>query len=294
MPLTSPSPSGLIVIDGSAEPTSTDMSSESPSASSSESPTDTSSASPTASSVGDNNEGSCGGGYAGSGCAMTPQPTSGMFVAASALRKAGSFKYTMTRAGDAAGELGERTDNSHLSCGTGPYTIKGTIANQKAGTAGAYQNPVSVFDADVTCPGLHIIKVGNNVYIDQGNTGRFVKSELGDSRELDFLSPAAEFGDFVSPPIADGFTRVGSEGKDGVSTDHYRATSEALQNYPYLSSASHGDATWTGDVWITQSSGIPVSMDVVATYEDKSLASEVKFDITNINDPANRVTAPAT
>jgi hypothetical protein len=51
-------------------------------------------------------------------------------------------------------------------------------------------------------------------------------------------------------------------------------------------------ATWTADVWIAQNGGYPVSMSILAKASDNSILYEIQFDITNINDPANKVTAP--
>ena len=68
------------------------------------------------------------------------------------------------------------------------------------------------------------------------------------------------------------------------------ATTAALAEYG--STLGVTVATWSADVWIATDGGYPVSMDILATASDNSVAYEIKFDITNVNDPANKVTAP--
>ena len=51
-------------------------------------------------------------------------------------------------------------------------------------------------------------------------------------------------------------------------------------------------ATWTADLWLATSGGYPVSMAIIGT-KDSTVVYQVSFDITNINDPTNKVTAPA-
>ena len=294
-PLPSPSPSGLTVVPASIAPTATEMASESPTATSSESPTPTSSATATASSGSsgdDNDQGSCGGGLE---CGLlTPQPSTGMFVAVNSLRQATNYKFSMTLVGAAADPNTPGADFAYAlsqlapsaSCGGAPYTVKGTIANQQAGPTANFE---SVFDADITCPGLHIIKVGSSMYVDQGGTGKFSERPLDDPYELDFLSPAHLVESYVDPHLASHYTLVGSETKDGVSTDHYRsdqALDEEVEGGQY--------DTWSADLWLAKAGGYPISMDVVAKESDGGKPYEISFDITNANDPANKVTAPAT
>ena len=274
--------SGLNVIPGSGEPTMTEWPSESPSASPSGSPSATST-----SGASDDNEGSCGGGLE---CGnLTPQPSTGMFVAASSLRKATSYKFSMTFVGAAAGSDSDFVNSLSeiapgASCGNGTFTLKGTIANQHAGPTKGFE---SVFDADFTCPGLHIIEVGGSLYIDKGGTGTFAKTQLDDAYELDFFTPAHLVEQYVNPHLASHYTLVGSETKDGVSTDRYRSDkdlNEEVEGGQY--------DTWSADIWLAKSGGYPISMDVVAKESDGGQPYEIKFDITNVNDPGNKVTAP--
>ena len=51
-------------------------------------------------------------------------------------------------------------------------------------------------------------------------------------------------------------------------------------------------ASWTSDIWIASDGGYPVSFSVIGTASDQTLAYEVAFDISNVNDPGNKVTVP--
>jgi len=283
-----PTPSGLNVIPGSAEPTVTEWPSESPSASLSESPSE----SPTAASTTGFTDppGDCGGGLE---CGiLTPQPSTGMFVAVSSLRKATSYKFSMTFVGAATNPDSPDADFLHSllelvpgsSCGSGTFTLKGTVANQHAGPTKGFE---SVFDIDVTCPGLHIVEIGGSLYVDKGGTGTFAKTQLDDAYSLDFLLPAHLVEHCVDAHLASHYALVGPEPKDGVNTDRYRSDKE-------LDEEKQGGQydTWSADIWLANAGGYPISMDVVARESDGGEPYEVAFDITNVNDPANKVSAP--
>jgi hypothetical protein len=98
------------------------------------------------------------------------------------------------------------------------------------------------------------------------------------------------FSSALDTSSASGWNKVGTETKNGVSADHYQASSSALAEYG--SSLGVTGATWSADVWIATDGGYPVSMAIVATASDKSVAYEIKFDLSNVNDPANKITAP--
>jgi len=267
------------------------MSSESPTPTSSESPT----ATPTAASTDDSGEGACGDPQSDPECGeLTPQPSTGMFVAVNSLRQASSYKFSMTLVGAATDPDSPDAEFVYAlskiapgsSCGSGTFTVNGTITNPQPGTA----DWQSVFNEDVSCPGLHIIKVGDSVYIAQGGTGTFTEQQLDwATYDLDYLSPAHVVEEYVDPHIASHYTLVGSEIKDGVSTVRYRSdevVDQMVEGGQY--------STWSADIWLAQAGGYPVSMDIVAKEADTGEPYEVKFDITNVNDPANKVTAPTT
>jgi hypothetical protein len=106
----------------------------------------------------------------------------------------------------------------------------------------------------------------------------------------DSFAPSAMFSSMIDPSTVSGFTKVGTEQKNGVAADHYRASQAVLSDLG--SELDVQGATWTADVWIATNGGYPVGMAIIGTAADKSIAYEIVFNITNVNDPANKVTAP--
>ena len=197
--------------------------------------------------------------------------------AASAFSTISSYKFSMTLAGGDFGSIlsalnpGSSSDNA-------PFTMSGTITltPKKA--------------ADIDMAGFHMIEIDGYDYLDMGGTGSFFKTPASGSSLADSFSPSTMFSSAIDTSAGNGWTKVGTETKNGVSADHYQASTSALAEYG--SSLGVTDATWSADVWIATDGGYPVSMDILATASDNSVAYEIKFDITNVNDPANTITAP--
>jgi hypothetical protein len=202
---------------------------------------------------------------------------SGLSGAASAFSAIESYKFSMTLAG---GDLGSTLSmlGGPSASGNAPFTYNGTVTvkPEKA--------------ADISMAGFHIIEIGGYDYLDIGGTGSFVKTAVEGTGMTDSLSPIQMFQNVVDPSVISGYNEVGSETKNGVASDHYQASASALAAYGMMLNVT--GATWTADVWIAQTGGYPVSMSILAKASDNSIVYEIQFDITNINDPANKVTAP--
>jgi hypothetical protein len=215
--------------------------------------------------------------------ASTPQPTAaststdtgaGLGGAAAAMANMSSFMFTMTVAGDNLSDT-LATLPGAANSGNGPFSLKGTFVLKPAKAA------------DVTVTGaLHIISVDGSDYQDPGITGSFTRTDA--TGLVDQLSPIAVYAEFN--PNASGFTDIGMETKDGVDTDHYQAGKSALAELASI--AGVDNATWTADVWIARNGGYPVSVWVVAKAADNSIPYEIVFDLTKVDDPGNKVTAP--
>jgi hypothetical protein len=213
----------------------------------------------------------------------TPQPTAassptdsgaGLAGAVAALSNVSSFKFTMTVAGDNLSDT-LATLPGAANSGNGPFSLKGTFVLKPAKAA------------DVTVTGaLHIISVDGSDYQDPGIVGSFTKTDT--TGLTDSLSPIAVYGEVNLNPA--GFTNIGMETKDSVDTDHYQAGKSALAELASI--AGVDNATWTADVWIARTGGYPVSVSIVAKAADNSIPYEVVFDITKVDDPGNKVTAP--
>jgi hypothetical protein len=213
--------------------------------------------------------------------AATDQPGgngggSGLGSATGAFANMSSYKFKMTLAGGTFGSMLSMLGGAGAS-GSGALTVSGTVVT-KPDVA-----------SDIEMSGFHIIEIGGFDYIDLG-MGGYTKSAATGSSMADGFSPEKMFSSAISASSADGYTKVGSESKNGVDTDHYQASTAALAQYGSVLGVA--GATWSSDVWIAKDGGYPVSMAMIATATDKSVAYEILFDLTNVNDPANKVTAP--
>jgi hypothetical protein len=229
-----------------------------------------------------NNGGATDNGAAANGVANNGG--AGLGGAAAAFANMSSYQFNMTLAGGTFGSLLSVLGGASASSG-GAMTVTGTIVlkPEKA--------------ADITVIGIHMIEVGGFTYMDLG-TGQFMKSASTSSSLADSFAPATMFSSAVDTSVAGGYNKVGSEDKNGVSTDHYQASTTALSAYQAMLGSELGGATnvtWSADVWIANSgdyAGCPVSMLVEAKTSDGTAAYEVAFDLSKINDAGNKVTAP--
>jgi hypothetical protein len=189
-----------------------------------------------------------------------------------------SYKFSMTLAGGTFGSMTALLGGGANASAGAAFTVSGTVVSQPAKAS------------DITMAGFHIIEVGGFDYMDLG-LGGFTKTAVSGSTSMaDSFSPSTMFSSSMTGSAADGYSKVGSETKNGVDTDHFQASSAALAQYGSVLGVA--GATWSSDVWIAKDGGYPVSMAIIAKAADNTVAYEILFDITNINDPANAVTAP--
>ena len=209
----------------------------------------------------------------------TGQPAGGTDLsgAVAALSDFTSYKFSMTLAGGDFGSMLSGLGGASAS-GNAPFTMSGTIVEEPAAAA------------DITMAGFHIIEVGGTDYLDMSGTGSFISYPASGTSMADSFAPSTMFSSMMDPSTLAAFTKVGTEQKNGVSADHYKGTPAALSELG--SEAGVTAATWSADLWIATNGGYPVSMAIIGTAADKSIAYEVLFDLTNVNDPANKVTAP--
>jgi hypothetical protein len=189
-----------------------------------------------------------------------------------------SYKFSMTLAGGTFGSILSGLPGASASSDA-PFTMSGTVTTSPAA-------------ADITMAGFHIIEVGGFEYVDLSGTGTFYKTPASGTSMAESLSPATMFSNAMDTSAGSGFSKVGTDNKNGVKADHYTASASAMAAYGSTLGVA-ADATWSADVWIAQSGGYPVSMSIIATGSDKSVLYQVTFDISAINDPSNNVTAPA-
>lgn len=196
--------------------------------------------------------------------------------AAANLANLTSYKFKMTVAG---GDFGQTLSLLGVADATGaaPVNVTGTIVT----------NPAK---ADIHVASIHIVEVDGYDYMDAG-LGGFVKTQMTDKGWAVAVSPATMFTSSIGASTAGNFLKVDSGNKNGVNADHYQASSGAFDEQASILGIS--GATWSGDVWIAADGGYPVSAAIVAKVTDGSVAYEMTFDLSNINDPANSVVAPS-
>jgi hypothetical protein len=211
--------------------------------------------------------------------------------AGDALASLTSYKFRMTQAGtDSVNRVADLTGNGSSS--NGSVTFNGTVILKPDKAA------------EVTTTGLHVISVGGFDYMDVGNAG-FLKmsadspgaSPSSGASPSPGVSPSpASISDPFTPAQVfskirmSGYSNVGSETKNGVPSDHYQAGASALAELGSVSGVK--GATWSADIWIAKDGGYPVSVALIAKAKDGTIPYETAFDLTNINDAANKVTAP--
>jgi len=196
--------------------------------------------------------------------------------AAANLANLTSYKFKMTVAG---GNFGQTLSLLGVAdaTGTAPVNVTGTIVN----------NPAK---ADIKIASIHIVEIDGYDYMDAG-LGGFVKTQMTDKGWADAVSPGTMFTSSIDASASANFLKVDSGTKNGVKADHYQASSGAFDEQASILGIS--GATWSGDVWIAADGGYPVSVAVVAKAADSSVAYEMTFDLSNVNDSANSVVAPA-
>lgn len=205
----------------------------------------------------------------------TPTGNGGPILAgaADALASLTSYKFRMTQAGtDSVNTLADLTGNASSSNGSVAFNGTVILKPDKA--------------AEVTTTGLHVIFVGGFDYMDVGNTGSFAKIAADSSSISDPFTPAQVY----SKIRVSGYSNVGSETKNDVSSDHYQAGASALAELGSVSGVK--GATWSADIWIAKVGGYPVSIALIATAKDGTIPYQTSFDLTNINEASNTVTAP--
>lgn len=207
------------------------------------------------------------------------QPTdnsAGLDGAAAALANLTSYKFKLTVVG---GDLSDTLSTLPNAPTSGVFKVSGTylVMPDKA--------------ADITVAGtLREISVGGNDYQDVGLSGDYTQSDTGATILVDQVSPAAVYAAF---DFSTGFDLVAAAATDPIGTDHYHAGDSALAEF--ASVAGVDNASWTADVWISQTGGYPARISIVATASptDKTVVYERTFDVTDVNSASNKVTAPA-
>jgi hypothetical protein len=145
--------------------------------------------------------------------------------------------------------------------------------------------------SDVSVTGsIHVISAGGFDYVDYDGTG-YAQKDASSGSYADSLSPIAFF---TAIDFSTGFDLQGTEMKNGVEADHYVANDAGVAALKQMGSVTGvPDANWTGELWIAQTGGWPIKLAITATVTGgTTVVFQRLFDITQVDDPANKVTVP--
>ncbi len=183
-----------------------------------------------------------------------------------------SYKFRMELAGGSFDQIGQ------LVGGGSSFVVTGTVVTKPTKAA------------SMEIGGWKIVEIGNKQWMDMG-MGSWLSSDVTGDSMADSLSPEKMFSSYVSGSTAADYKAAGEGEKNGVHALKFVAASDIMNEYGDLFGIE-GTAKWTCEVWIAKDGGYPVNTTVIASQNGKD-AFKLVFDMTNVNDPANTVVAPA-
>ncbi len=218
----------------------------------------------------------------GSGAGGEATPTGGgnggdISGAGDNLADVSSYKFTMNLVGE---DWNSSMSAFGATAGDAGFTIAGTIMVKPEPAA------------DITFAGINMIEVGGFQYIDMTWMGMagYVKSVMEEGDSLaDSFAPSQMFDSMMGGAASSDFEKVGTEDKNGVQANHYKATAAAAAGFGDLANVEAD--TWASDLWIATSGGYPVSMSIVGT-KSGAVVYRILFEVSKVNDASNKVTAP--
>lgn len=200
------------------------------------------------------------GGAAGTGSTLT----SGL---SSNLDQLDSYQFTWSLAGSSTGAVATGAKDS--------LTVSGTIINKPAKAA------------QVNNMGMQYIAIGSQAWVStDGNTWTATSPTIID---VTTLLPSRNYVTWFDTNSTD-FSIVGNETKNGVLCAHFRGNS-SLGNLSGLTGVSAG---FQAELWVAKNGNYPVSgvYGFSGSAAGQAGSYGYSFDITHINDSANKITAP--
>ena len=186
------------------------------------------------------------------------------------LDKLNSYKFSWTFSGLSTGTQASPGDSGAT------FGITGVVVNQPA---------KAVF---VDYFGIQHIQIGTQTWIstDSGATWMVDTS----TTDLSSMLPTEEYASMFDTNST-GFKVAGDETKNGVQCVHFKGDSSLGAAYQAIAGVS---ASFQADLWVAKDGNYPVSgvYGIAASSGGQGGAFSYSFDITNINDSANTITAP--
>jgi outer membrane lipoprotein-sorting protein len=166
------------------------------------------------------------------------------------------------------------------SASTGSFKTSGIVINK----------PTKAYKID-NLGMLQVIVIGDKGWMsyDNGSTWTPDTTYTSGSSSLDSLLPDSLYGTNFDSNAAE-FTVAGSENKNGIDCVHYTGSS----SLGALGALAGVNATFKSDLWVAKSGNYPVSGFYGWTAASGGEAGSwgYQFDVTNVNDSANKVDPP--
>jgi hypothetical protein len=204
-------------------------------------------------------------------------------TASNALNNLDSYKFDV-----------EITSSSNTTFGSqGTTSFTGTVVH-KPDMEQQLDEVVKDANGNVTSE-LHFLVIGSSAWTKQTASGAYtaVPAAAVGAMTQGFAAfrPEQLFGTAFGSLGSD-YSLVGSETKNGVNSQHFHG-SEAIGTF--FSALSGTTGTWQSDVWLASDGGYLVSSNVAAAAATATQAGSFSIDveITNVNDPANKLTPPS-
>jgi hypothetical protein len=205
------------------------------------------------------------------GSGSTNQPGGGGGFASglsSNLNNLDSYKFSWSVVG---------SDSTSPSDTGGGTTISGTVVNKP--TKASMVNFV----------GSEFITIGADQWVSSDNGATWMVNPS--LTPVDTFLPDSNYAGYFDS-YAQSYKQVGTENKNNVDCIHFQGDLSALSG---LFAQYGGVADMHADLWIAKSGNFPVSGAFSFSYASGTSAGSYgyKFDITNVNDPSNKVEKPS-
>jgi hypothetical protein len=189
---------------------------------------------------------------------------------------------------------------SFLGTGSGStMTMKATVVLKPVR---ALEFTMTGLDFGMASPGaeaaITYIIIGDKAWMTIGGMSVEAPADSAGSADQMFesLAPDKMFGSQYGSYLS-GMQQVGTEQKNGVATVHYKGDEASLKG---IAAAAGGAdmpfdvSAWSMDVWVAQDGGYLVSALTKGVIQSGETKGDyvMEINISNINDPANKVSAP--
>lgn len=219
---------------------------------------------------------------AGGGPGGSQAVTADFGPAANALDNLDSYKFDV--------EISSASNTTLGSEGTTSFT--GVVVN-KPDKEQQLDEVVKDANGNVTSE-LHFLVIGDSGWTKPTASGTYqalpAGSVTGMMAGLLAFQPQKLFATAFGTLGSD-YALVGTETKNGVNSQHFHGDESIGAFFSALSGTS---GQWTSDVWLAVDGGYLVSSTVSAAAATATAAGSfsISVDITNVNDPANKLTPP--